>query len=221
MRFSYKILPYSAMTVLLACALAGCAQKRSSTADVPRLLSSSYKISVAPFTQPTNPSQLITGQIPEEQGRIAKDALESLDLQLREALMTKTKRQYVFIPRQNLPKDWTSAYSTGQPSALGRWVEYGKKHGAMYLLIPQVLDWHERQGSQAGVTSSAHVRVEFYLVNINDQNAINRSTFEEKQVGLVDNLLGVADFVRRKGQWVTAQDLAVDGMAKAVKDLGL
>ncbi len=65
------------------------------------------------------------------------------------------------------------------------------------------------------------MRVEFYLVNINDQNAINRSIFEEKQVGLVDNLLGVADFVRRKGQWVTAQDLAVDGMAKAVKDLGL
>ena len=214
------------LSVFLAAALcltlaAACARRPTSTADVPRLVSSSYRISVAPFTQPLHPGQLIVGQIPENQGRIPHDALVSLDMQLREVLITGTKRQYTFIPRRNLPPDLTSAHSTGQPGALPRWVAYGREHGAQYLLTPQVLDWHEREGSKAGVTQSAHVRVEFFLVNVAEGTPGNRSIFEEKQVGLTENLLTVGEFLKRKGTWVTAQDLAVDGMKKAVKDLGL
>ena len=198
-----------------------CTRQPTSTADVPRLLSSGYKISVAPFTQPLHPGQLIVGQIPEMQGRIPHDALVALDRELREVLITGTKRQYTFIPRQNLPADLTNAHSTGQPGALPRWLAYGREHGAQYLLIPQVLDWHEREGSSAGVTQSAHVRVEFFLVNVAEGEMGGRSIFEEKQVGLTENLLTVGEFFKRKGAWVSAQDLAVDGMKKAVRDLGL
>ncbi len=205
----------------LALALAACARQPASTADVPRHVPSSYRISVAPFTQPLHPGQLIVGQIPEPQGRIPHDALVALDRELREVLITGTRRQYTFIPRQNLPPDLTNAHSTGQPGALPRWVAYGRQHGAQYLLIPQVLDWHEREGSSAGVTQSAHVRVEFFLVNVAEGELGNRSIFEEKQVGLTENLLTVGEFFKRKGTWVSAQELAVDGMQKAVKDLGL
>lgn len=211
---------YCICALMLVCVF-GCSRQPASTADVPRLMPAAYKISVAPFTQPLNPSHLITGQIPDQQGRIPADALENLDMELREVLIGSTKRQYIFIPASQLPKGWGQARSSGQPSALERWLEYGREHGAQFLLVPQVLDWHEREGSQAGVTSSAHVRVEFFLLNIKEEMASSRSIFEEKQVGLVDNLLTVADFVKRKGQWVTAQELAVDGMKKAVKDLGL
>ena len=176
---------------------------------------------MAPFTQPLHPGQLIVGQIPEMQGRIPHDALVALDRELREVLITGTKRQYTFIPRQNLPADLINAHSTGQPGALPRWLAYGREHGAQYLLIPQVLDWHEREGSSAGVTQSAHVRVEFFLVNVAEGEAPARSIFEEKQVGLTENLLTVGEFFKRKGAWVSAQDLAVDGMKKAVRDLGL
>lgn len=208
-------------TVIVSLLAIACSRQPTSTADVPRLAPQSWKISVAPFTQPRNPSQLITGSIPEAQGEIPRDALDALDMDLRDVLIAQTKRQFIFIPPNHLPRDWTSAYSTGQPSALARWIEYGKKHGAEYLLVPQVMDWHEREGSQAGVTSSAHVRVEFYLLNIAEGLPVSRSIFEEKQVGLIDNLLTVADFVKRKGQWVTAQQLADDGMRKAIKDMGL
>ena len=98
---------------------------------------------------------------------------------------------------------------------------YGKKQGAQLLLIPQVLDWHQREGSKAGVTESAHVRVEFFLLKVDDGSLMNRSIFEEKQVGLTENLLTVGSFFKRRGTWVTAEDLTVDGMRKAVKDLGL
>ena len=209
------------LAAALCLALAACSRQPASTADVPRHVSQGHRISVAPFTQPLHPGQLIVGQIPEPQGRIPHDALVALDRELREVLITSTNRQYTFIPRQNLPADLTNAHSTGQPGALPRWLAYGRQHGAQYLLIPQVLDWHEREGSSAGVTQSAHVRVEFFLVNVAEGELGNRSIFEEKQVGLTENLLTVGEFFKRKGAWVSAQELAVDGMKKAVKDLGL
>lgn len=210
------------LVCMLCLALAvACSRRPTSTADVPRLISPTYQISVAPFTQPIHPGQLIVGQIPEKQGRIPLDALDALDVKLREVLMTQTKRQYNFIPRRNLPQNLLDAHSTGQPGALPRWLAYGREHGAQFLLIPQVLDWHEREGSRAGVTQSAHVRVEFFLLNVAEGEFGERSVFEEKQVGLTENLLTVGEFLKRRGAWISAEDLAVEGMRKAVRDLGL
>ena len=204
--------------LMIACA---CSRRPSSTADVPRVISPSYVISVAPFTQPINASQLITGHIPDNQGRIADEQLPSLDSRFQTVLNADSKRQYKFINTIDLPKDLTRFHSSEQPQALPLWIAYGKKQGAQLLLVPQVLDWHERQGSNAGVTQPAHVRVEFFLINIANGHVMSRSVFEEQQEGLVDNLLNVGTFFKRRGQWVTAEDLSEDGMHKAVKDLGL
>lgn len=209
------------LMLALALALTACNRRPRSTADVPRPISSSYRISVAPFTQPINASQLILGHIPENQGRIPQDLLAALDMKLREVLLTGTKRQYHFIAPRNMPRDLTTFHSSEQPQALPLWVAYGKKQGAQLLLIPQILDWHEREGSKAGVTQSAHVRAEFFLLKVDDGTLMNRSIFEEKQVGLTENLLTVGTFFKRGGAWVTAEELTVDGMRKAVKDMGL
>lgn len=212
--------------ILFACVLAGlavcaCSRKPTSTADIPRQLPRAYKISVAPFTQPLHPGQLIAGQIPEYQGKVPRDALIKLDAQLRDVLLSDTKRTYNFIPRKNSLKGWDTVHSKGQPAALKNWLAYGRENGAEFLLVPQVLDWHEREGSEGGVTDSAHVRVEFYLININDALVGGRSIYEEKQVGLTENLLTVGEFFKRKGRWISATELSVEGMRKAVKDLGL
>ena len=205
----------------LVMVLGACSKRPRSTADVPRNLSATYTITVAPFTQPVNASQLIMGRIPEDQGRIPEDMLTALDMRLRHVLTTQTNRQYKFIGQRSLPQNTTSFHSSEQPQALPLWVAYGKKQGAQLLLIPQVLDWHEREGSKAGVTQSAHVRVEFFLLRVDTGSIMDRSVFEEKQAGLAENLLNMGSFLKRKGQWVTAEELTVDGMSKAVKDLGL
>ncbi len=210
------------LTLMLCIALASaCSRKGAGTADVQRLIPASMRIYVAPFTQPHNAGQLIAGRIPENQGIIPKDSLTALDLELRHQLQSASKRNYTFITRQNLPEDLTSAHSSVQPIALPRWIAYGERHGAQLLLVPQVLDWHERDGSNAGVVSSAHVRVEFFLLNIASASLGGRSIFEEKQVGLTENLLTVGNFIKRGGVWVSAQELSIDGMKKAIKELGL
>lgn len=201
--------------------VAGCARQSKSSAEVPRLLPQSYRIAVAPFTQPLNPGQLITGQIPEDQGAIPPDALLALDLDLRDVLTKNTHRHYEFLSASDVQKEFDYKHSTGQPGALPHWLKFGASHNAQLLLVPMIIDWHDREGSKAGVVKSAHARVEFFLLSIPEKGVMNRSIFEEKQVGLVDNLLTVGDFIKRKGQWVSARDLAVEAMTQAVKDLGL
>lgn len=205
-----------ALLMLFLCA--ACNRQPTSTADVPRLLSQTYKIAVAPFSQPLHAGQLIMGNIPENQGKIPPDDLLALDLDLRHELQTHTRRQYNFLNTGNAQ---VKTPASGQPKGLQFWVNYGREHSLEYILVPQVLDWHERDGSEAGVQKSAHMRVEFFLINVPNALVVNRSVYEEKQVGLVDNLLGVADFVKRKGQWVSARQLAGEGMLKAIKELGL
>lgn len=211
----------SLLPLLFLLCLVGCSRQGRSSADTQYMLPSGYKIAVAPFTQPRDPYHLISGQIPENQGQIKRDELIALDRSLKNVLLQNTQRSYDFLSRSNLPPDWSKVHSSAQPGALGRWIAYGRQQGAQFLLVPQVLDWHEREGSEAGVTSSAHVRVEFYLLNIERGGVQNRSIFEEKQVGLIENLLTIGEFMQRGGQWVTASELGVDGMKKAVKELGL
>ncbi|WP_301964135.1 hypothetical protein [uncultured Desulfovibrio sp.] len=199
----------------------GCNRKPASTADVPRSLSHQYKIAVAPFTQPRDTSQLIMGQIPQPQGLAARDVLMAQDRQLRDVLYTMTKRSYDFLPRTRPLPDLKRFHTSERPQALPLWVEYARKTSADILFIPQVLTWRDRQGSAAGVTEPAHVRLEFFLLNIKEGTIIGHSVYEVEQQGLTENLLNVGDFFKRQGKWVTAEELAREAMIKAVKDLKL
>ena len=199
----------------------GCNRKPASTADVPRSLSHQYKIAVAPFTQPRDISQLIMGQLPQPQALAARDVLMAQDRQLRDVLYTSTKRSYDFLPRTRPLPDLKRLHTSERPQALPLWVEYARKTSADILPIPQVLTWRDRQGSAAGVTEPAHVRLEFFLLNIKEGNIIGHSVYEVEQQGLTENLLNVGDFFKRQGKWVTAEELAREAMTKAVKDLNL
>ena len=199
----------------------GCNRKPASTADVPRSLSHQYKIAVAPFTQPRDISQLIMGQLPQPQALAARDVLIAQDRQLRDVLYTTTKRSYDFLPRTRPLPDLKRFHTSERPQALPLWVEYARKTSADILFIPQVLTWRDRQGSAAGVTAPAHVRLEFFLLNIKEGNIIGHSVYEVEQQGLTENLLNVGDFFKRQGKWVTAEELAREAMIKAVKDLNL
>ena len=214
-----KLLPLL-VSILLLCVCLSCTKKPRSTADVPRLISHSFKVSVAPFSQPTTPSELLLGRIPEDQGRITPEELAALDQEFKSILNAKTKRNYTFC-KDPLEYERTHYHASAQPKALGRWVAYGQMHNAELLIVPQVLNWHERMGSAAGVTSSAHVHVEFFLLRVKTGQIVARSIFEEKQQALSENILMLGTFIKRRASWVSATELAKDGMLNAIKDLGL
>lgn len=204
--------------LLLACTLLLTAcQKRPE----PRQSSPAYnqRIGVVGFTQPISTSQLIRGSLPENQGRIAPDSLVALDRLLHSDL-AKTKRMYSFIPVDHVVNA-TDYHESGRPQGLNYWIDFVAQYDIDLLLVPQILNWHERQGSGAGVTEPAHVRAEFYLINLKNKQIVKVVTFEEKQAGLVDNMLGVGDFFKRGGAWITAEQLTQEAILAAIKELGL
>lgn len=205
--------------VFLACTLLLAACHKRPAPRVANAPTYNQKIGVLGFTQPINTSQLLRGSLPENQGRIAPDALVALDRLLHSDL-AKTKRIYTFIPVDHVVNS-TDYHESGRPQGLEHWTEYVSQYDIDLLLVPQILNWHQRQGSGAGVTEPAHVRAEFYLINVKNGQIVKFVTFEEKQAGLVDNMLGVSDFFKRKGAWVTAEDLTQEAILAAIKELGL
>lgn len=214
--------PFRLAAILCLClAAVSCTRKPTSTADMPRLLSPAYSVSVLPFTQPRSNAELVMGQLPEPQGRVDGSHLAVLDNRLQEALRErKNSRRYEFLSSSALPRV-ADGYSANQPQALPVLARFAAGRDTDFLLVPQVIDWHEREGSRAGVTRPAHVRVEFYLVSAKNGTVANRSIYEVEQTGLADNLLNMGDFFRRKGGWVSATELADEGIRKAIKDFGL
>ena len=180
-------------------------------------------IGVASFFQPTSDLELMAGYIPDKQGKIDHSALLRLDTDFRTAL-AQTSRSYRYLDPIPLREEQKAGRSErpGRSSALAHWLHIGKKAGVDLLIVPMVIDWHEREGGDAGVTTSAAVTTDMFLIDTRGQgNLLQRSFYREKQIGLANNILNITTFVKRGGRWVTAEELAQEAMQKAIQEFGL
>ncbi|MDO5537908.1 MAG: hypothetical protein Q4F72_10325 [Desulfovibrionaceae bacterium] len=211
------------LTIVCLALCLGCQRQPKTTAEVPRVFSPRYSIAVMPFSQPTESCDLIMGQLPENQGCIPAEQLMLLDSDLRTLLLSK-KNGRDFSFETALPAflaTSTSFHTSAQPQALPHWAKLARKTGKDFILVPQVLDWRDREGSKAGVTSAAGVKLEFFLIRTETGTVSKHAIFEENQVGLTTNLLTVGDFVKRKGAWISGRELATEGMQRMLGEMGL
>ena len=89
------------------------------------------------------------------------------------------------------------------------------------LVVPQMLELRERAGGELGVEKPAKIVMDIFLVDVRNETLIGRSRFEETQTALTSNLLEADKFFKRGGKWISAAQLAREGMVKAVKELRL
>lgn len=66
----------------------------------------------------------------------------------------------------------------------------------------------------------AAIVMDMYLIEV-ASGKVRRFHFEEEQQGLAENLLSGGRFLKRKGRWLTARDIAEEGMNAGLKELGL
>ncbi len=213
------LIPIVVPLFLISTTLTGCGQALHPTP----LLPDGLKVGVTGAVQPMGTSDLLAGFIPEQREAASPEALhtfnEGMSRLLRE--QSRTPRSYVFVPAPE-GVDPSADRSDGRVTVLRYWVNFAKEMGFDMLIVPQILNWHERQGSAAGAVSSAEVNVNFYLIDARGEGElVNRSHFNEKQAGLADNLLSAGTFFRRGGKWLTAEQLAEEGMLKMIQEFGL
>lgn len=203
----------------LACiALSGCTKPKQPPMPVGNL-----KLGVAYFSQPAEPSDMLAGYLVEETPRIEDKVLNEMDALFSTVLAAQSKNS--FRSRETaLHCSKTVAAEEGRSNnqaALRTWSAIGRCMGVDLLVVPQLLDYRERDGGSYGVVTPAKVIMDIFVLDVRNESLISRSRFDETQSALTSNLLDAGKFLKRGGKWVTAHDLAEEGMEKAVKELGL
>ena len=87
------------------------------------------------------------------------------------------------------------------------------------VITGRVLRFRERVGGDIGVQSPASVAFVLELVDVRRGDVVWSSRFDETQKGLSDNIFGLGDFRERGFRWLTAEQLAQDGVKKMVNQL--
>ncbi|HET6459266.1 MAG TPA: hypothetical protein VFG29_00620 [Syntrophales bacterium] len=86
------------------------------------------------------------------------------------------------------------------------------------IILAYVYRFRERQGFSLSVEKPASVAFEIHLIRVGDGTIVWKGIFDKTQSSLMENLLQIASFLKSGGKWVTAKELAAEGMDDVLKD---
>jgi hypothetical protein len=93
----------------------------------------------------------------------------------------------------------------------------GSELGAEGIVTGHVYRFRERKGEPYAAEQPASVAFEIHLLRVEDGVLVWRGSFDRTQSALMENLLQAPSFYREKGRWVTAEELAEEGLELMLK----
>jgi TolB-like protein len=87
------------------------------------------------------------------------------------------------------------------------------------VMVGRVQRFRERIGDDWGVKSPASVAFVLDLIDVRRGDVIWSARFDETQKALSENIFGLGDIRQRGIRWLSAEQLAMDGVKKAVGQL--
>ncbi len=99
------------------------------------------------------------------------------------------------------------------------YAKVGKQLGADLLVVGYLYRWRERKGEAYGVRRAASVAFSLSLVSIPDGAVLWGGKFDKTQRSLAENLLDLITFLKGKGRWMSARELALMGLERVVKEI--
>ncbi|MFP4392286.1 MAG: hypothetical protein ACOC43_17080 [Desulfohalobiaceae bacterium] len=178
-------------------------------------------LAVAPFEQPRQNWELLAGY-PAKGEDLSPRILQGLDELLAAKLQDAGREDYLGPDRvQQCKEQLASQKDRSRLSAVRFWSQVGECLQADYLLVPHILQWEEREGGKWGVQEPATVHFDLYLLDVQEQRLKQRFNFEEEQKALSQDLLQIRRFFQRRAKWISAKELAGEGMEKAMQEWGL
>jgi len=97
--------------------------------------------------------------------------------------------------------------------------ETGRDLGADGVMVGHLYRFIERNGNRLSVESPASVTFDLDLIRVADGAVIWGGSFDETQRSLFEDLFKLDQFLKRKGGWVTAEELGVLGLESLVEKL--
>lgn len=95
---------------------------------------------------------------------------------------------------------------------LSRILEMGRRLEADAVIVGYLFRFKERVGKKYAVDFPASVAFDLNMVSTRSGELIWEGHFDETQQSLSENLLLIGKFIKRGGAWVTAGQMAADGL---------
>jgi len=97
--------------------------------------------------------------------------------------------------------------------------QIGKRLGADFVFIGHLYRFKERVGGKYAVDSPASVAFDVNMVGTSNGELVWSGHFDETQQSLNENLFLLGTFLKRRGTWVTAEEMATDGLNDLIQKM--
>ena len=150
-------------------------------------------------------------------GKVAEGADRMLTEQL--FVFLKDRKDIKLIPTSQAQGALSDLLSGNKNSLSERnlLIETGRDLDADAIMAGYVYRFRERIGTKYSVDLPASVAFDIHLIRIADGRLLWSRHFDETQRSLSENLFQLGTFLKRKGRWITAQEMAVSGMETILK----
>jgi hypothetical protein len=108
------------------------------------------------------------------------------------------------------------ASSAGGNPTVAQYLELANKLNAKYLVAPELYCWRERKGNAAAASEPAEVGFHLHIFDPATGKETWGGDFHEQQQPLNENILAIGQFAKRGGKWITADELAREGIEKLI-----
>lgn len=95
----------------------------------------------------------------------------------------------------------------------------GEEMGTDAVLYGRVFRYEERIGRWYSVERPASVAFDLHLISTRNGEILWKGRFDETQLSLTENLLNISAYLKRGFRWVTADELAREGIENVIKTL--
>ncbi len=95
--------------------------------------------------------------------------------------------------------------------------EIGRTFEADAVMAGKIYRLRKRGGNEYSVKTSASAAFDVHLINTSDSGIIWSGNFDETQVSLSENFMQISTFIKRKGKWITASELACTGLEEMLE----
>jgi hypothetical protein len=150
---------------------------------------------------------------------VSGDVAEAMTVSLFNCL--EKNQKYTLVP----PGQAKGVYSTilSQDITIGikdMLQKTGKSFSSDAVLFGYIYRWTERVGTEYGVESPASVAFDLHLVSTDTGSILWKDSFKKTQLSLSENLLDLSTFIKSRGKWLTAKELAYIGLESMIKCIG-
>lgn len=152
----------------------------------------------------------------------AEPVSQELADKLTASLFSKltTKGGYRFIsPGEARAQAASLGFSHATMIDLEMYQKIGQSLSADAVMAGYIYRWRERKGVEYGVEVPASVAFDLYLLRVADKTVLWRGGFDKTQQSLAENVLDFHTFLKARGRWMSALELAELGLDSVIEKL--